>query len=490
MRRARRSVGSIVLALASLVAFGSIVPSASAASAPSVRLFAAADHVTASVGRNGRVSLDPGIWVGSVAGAFELRAGRPDYDTPVSLVQTDAATGAVLRDLPVELLDGWNGLKDFLHISVRDDRGHLVYRTPTTWCPNAYGRSRIHDGGPLVATYPQFCGGGPFTKGMVYGIDDGWAVSATGNYGYGSLQFRATRSRYVVSMWIDPAWADALAIPEADASTSVNVRVIRHGRDGIAPPVAPDVAPSPSVPTTTQPPADATPNIVALPAWGVQTYTNGRRDFLAFNATEWNAGPGTLEVEGFRQPNEDKMDAFQYFLEDGQPVARSTVGQLEFHEAHQHWHFEQFTQYSLLDADSGQVRVSTKRSWCLGNTDGIDLSVPNANWQAYGGDIFTMCGGPGAIWIREVLDVGWGDTYGQYIPGQAFNITDLPNGNYYIRVQVNPENLLYETSMDDNVQDRLVMLRGTPGDRRVVVPPWHGIDTEHSCVYCGGTGSS
>jgi hypothetical protein len=184
------------------------------------------------------------------------------------------------------------------------------------------------------------------------------------------------------------------------------------------------------------------------------------------------------------------MDAFQYFLEDGRPVARAGVGGLKYDPAHQHWHFEQFTQYSLLDAGSGTVRVSTKRSWCLGNTDAIDLSVPNANWQAYGGNIFTQCGTAGAIWIREVLDVGWGDTYGQYIPGQAFNITDLPNGKYYIRVQVNPQGLLYETTTADNVQDRLIKLRGTPGNRTVIVPPWHGIDTEHYCQYCGATGVS
>jgi len=30
----------------------------------------------------------------------------------------------------------------------------------------------------------------------------------------------------------------------------------------------------------------------------------------------------------------------------------------------------------------------------------------------------------------------------------------------------------------------LIRLRGKPGHRRVVVPPWHGIDTENVCFYC------
>jgi len=439
------------------------------------------------------VAFDPGVWIASVGGAFQLFASRPDYDTPVTLVQTDATTGAVLRTLPVDLLDGWGGFKDFLHVAIRDDQGQLVYRAPLTWCPNANYRARVSDAGPLVSSYPQFCGGGPFTRGMVYGIDDGWAVTATGDYGYGSLQFRAPRSRYDISMWIDPAWVDALDIPQADSSATVALRVVRRshgGGGGIARPSSDVGTPPGFVSTTSQPPSDDLPNIIALPAWGVQTYSKNGHDFLAFNATEWNEGPGTLEVEGFRPQDATEMDAFQYFLDDGKPVARANVGGLKYDPAHQHWHFEQFTQYSLLDASSGTVAVSTKRSWCLGNTDAIDLSVPNANWQAYGGNIFTQCGSAGAVWIREVLDVGWGDTYGQYIPGQAFNITNLPNGRYYIRVQVNPQGLLYETTTSDNVQDRLIKLRGRPGDRTVIVPPWHGIDTEGSCQYCGASGVS
>ena len=194
-----------------------------------------------------------------------------------------------------------------------------------------------------------------------------------------------------------------------------------------------------------------------------------------------------MVVEGFRGIDDESMDAFQYFLLDGQPVGKAPIGELEFHAGggHNHWHFEEFTRYSMLDAESNEILISGKQSWCLVNTDALDLTVPNANVLGYGHDLGTSCGGPGALWIREVLDVGWGDTYTQFQRGQAFDITDLPNGKYYVRVHVNPTGAMLESDTTNNVEDRLIRLRGTPGHRRVVVPFWHGIDTENTCYYCG-----
>jgi hypothetical protein len=91
-------------------------------------------------------------------------------------------------------------------------------------------------------------------------------------------------------------------------------------------------------------------------------------------------------------------------------------------------------------------------------------------------------GNPAALWIREVLPVGWGDTYGQFVSGQAFDITSLPNGAYFIRVTANPDERLYEATLDNNISLREVLLGGAPGARTVEVPPYEGIDTEAQLV--------
>ena len=49
-------------------------------------------------------------------------------------------------------------------------------------------------------------------------------------------------------------------------------------------------------------------------------------------------------------------------------------------------------------------------------------------------------------------------------------------------MHVNPTGSIHESTADNNVEDRLIKIKGKPGHRRVVVPPWHGIDTE-GCTY-------
>jgi Lysyl oxidase len=480
--RATRCIALLLTVIASLAL--SLVPPAIAADPPTVRLFAASTQVTAERGKNDVVFIDPGIWVASVGGAFELRASRPDYDTPPSLVQTDAVTGSALRTLPSEMLHGWGGLREFLHLRVRAPDGKVVLSKHVPFCPNTYLRARLSDDGPLNSVYPYICGGSPFTRGTVWGIDDEWAVAALSDRG---VKFQASRRHYQMSVEIDRSWVRVLGVAPEDARATVLITVVQSrslGKASMRTATASNLQ-GPSVPTVTTPDSQSLPDLMALPAWGISIDSREERDVLGFNATEWNEGPGPLVVEGFRAVDQDFMDAFQYFLVDGEPVGRTPVGRLEFHPKHQHWHFEEFTQYTLLDETKTRVLVSGKQSWCLANTDAIDLSVENANWAAFGGDLFTMCGGPRQLWIREVLDVGWGDTYAQFSLDQAFDVTNLPNGRYYIRTTVNPTGMLLEGTTANNVEDRLIKLRGKPGARQVIVPPWHGIDTESFCYYCG-----
>jgi hypothetical protein len=226
------------------------------------------------------------------------------------------------------------------------------------------------------------------------------------------------------------------------------------------------------------------PDLRSLPAWGI-AITDGEegdvpgKDYLAFSANVWNAGPAPLVVDGFRKPGADLMDAYQYFYDaKGKQVGYAPTGTMEWDPrgGHEHWHFTDFASYRLLSADQTKEVRSGKEAFCLANTDAIDYTVKNANWHPDNTDLSTACGSQDAISVREVLDVGSGDTYTQYRPGQSFDITDLPNGTYYIQVIANPENRLQETDKKNNIALRKVVLGGTPGARTVQVPPHDLID--------------
>ncbi|MDQ0985484.1 lysyl oxidase family protein [Streptomyces sp. V2I9] len=241
---------------------------------------------------------------------------------------------------------------------------------------------------------------------------------------------------------------------------------------------APGVAPNAKRPTgKASVPAVPKPDLRSLPAYGI-TVSDGYeevpgKDYLAFSANVWNAGPAKLVVDGFRSPGKKLMDAYQYFYDaKGKQVGYTPTGTMEWdpRPGHEHWHFTDFASYRLLKADKKETVRSGKEAFCLANTDAVDYTVKNANWHPGNTDLSTACGQENSISVREVLDVGSGDTYTQDLPGQSFDITNLPNGTYYIQVLANPENRLKETNHKNNSALRKVVLGGKKGARTVKVP--------------------
>ena len=74
----------------------------------------------------------------------------------------------------------------------------MVAADTFSFCPNGYQRQRLSDDSPLNPSYPSFCNEGPFTKGSVWGIDDGWATGIIGDYYY-RLGWKAERRNYTLS---------------------------------------------------------------------------------------------------------------------------------------------------------------------------------------------------------------------------------------------------------------------------------------------------
>ena len=132
------------LAVAALAMPG--VPAVSAAKVPGpvLKLEAAQRSVTL-YGFRGRVYLDPGIWVSALASPLEFDVQRASYTKPVTITQIihPPYGGMVRRPLPASILDGFNGLRRFTVLTVRNLAGKVVFSQPASFCPNSFDPSRV-----------------------------------------------------------------------------------------------------------------------------------------------------------------------------------------------------------------------------------------------------------------------------------------------------------------------------------------------------------
>ncbi|KAM9831413.1 lysyl oxidase-like 5a [Neosynchiropus ocellatus] len=108
----------------------------------------------------------------------------------------------------------------------------------------------------------------------------------------------------------------------------------------------------------------------------------------------------------------------------------------EWHSCHQHFHsMEAFSHYDLLDVSTGlKVAEGHKASFCLEDTS-CDAGVQ----RRYACTAHTQGLGPGCY-----------DTYHANIDCQWIDITDVPPGNYTLKVTVNPSQLVQESDYFNN----------------------------------------
>ncbi|KAK3534452.1 hypothetical protein QTP86_015192, partial [Hemibagrus guttatus] len=111
--------------------------------------------------------------------------------------------------------------------------------------------------------------------------------------------------------------------------------------------------------------------------------------------------------------------------------------QWEWHSCHQHYHsMDAFSLYDLLDINTGRkVAEGHKASFCLEDT-GCNPGFR----RRYACTAHT-----------QGLSPGCHDTYAANIDCQWIDITDVPPGNYILKITVNPNYLVQESDFSNNV---------------------------------------
>jgi hypothetical protein len=166
-----------------------------------------------------------------------------------------------------------------------------------------------------------------------------------------------------------------------------------------------------------------------------------------------NIGDGPLEL---REETDENFvqDIYQRIYDSMGGVSESFVGTFpDAHPPYGHMFLVGIAEYRIRTVTSGNgvgpvVASQIKTSYGLYDNDDYDLSLPGAPATAqYKGS-------------NEYLgiSVGWADVYRWTLPGQYIDVTDVPDGQYWLEAEIDPNDVLQEKNESNNITRVLVNL--------------------------------
>lgn len=175
------------------------------------------------------------------------------------------------------------------------------------------------------------------------------------------------------------------------------------------------------------------------------TVENGRRLLRLSNGTA-NIGIGKLYLYGSTVNQDGTRDVMQrIYRTDGSSWDR-LAGKFIHHPTHGHIHFDDWAIYRLRERgpnnEVGQiVAEGEKTSFCILDLQVYDNSLPDFDPDGE----FRNCGS-----TVQGLSVGWMDIYSKDLDGQWIDITDVPDGDYWLESTVDPVFHLLESDNTNN----------------------------------------
>jgi hypothetical protein len=176
-----------------------------------------------------------------------------------------------------------------------------------------------------------------------------------------------------------------------------------------------------------------------------------------------NGGPGPFVIQPVLNQASGNYQGFQqvyslspsgvFTLVKSIPVA----GVFIFDSDHGHFHFP-FVTYGLFNvaADGGPgtpVALSGKVSFCIADSFLFEPNIPNAGALGNLGS----CSDPTSL---RGIDIGAVDEYDETDEGQSISLTNVPDGTYWLRALVDPNNFLMEGDKTNNETDVEISISG------------------------------
>jgi hypothetical protein len=197
----------------------------------------------------------------------------------------------------------------------------------------------------------------------------------------------------------------------------------------------------------TQPLAQSTatenrPNLVATPAFSLSVVRESGVVNLRFSTLSWNNGTGPLELRaGALDLDQVTQKVYQRVFRSDGTYYDNLAGDFVYHPEHAHFHFEDYALYRLVpvNAPGASERQSAKTTFCVMDTTKIP-NVPGPTAAVY-----ATCGSE-----VQGMSYGWGDTYSSILFGQSFDVTNSPDGDYDLIINIDPRLRILESNESDN----------------------------------------
>lgn len=194
------------------------------------------------------------------------------------------------------------------------------------------------------------------------------------------------------------------------------------------------------------------PNLQPLKAASLRLESSGGVTNLRFSTTSWNNGAGPLEIVGGATDSATgKQQVNQRIYNSDGTYTDELAGSFDWHRDHGHMHFNDYATYTLdaVSAPGASLRTSAKTTFCI--IDTTRMKFKNGPRQP----VYRTCGAS-----VQGMSVGWGDTYGYTLAGQAIDVTGLPDGDYTLTIEIDPKGRIIETNETDNISTVRLRLSG------------------------------
>jgi Lysyl oxidase len=232
------------------------------------------------------------------------------------------------------------------------------------------------------------------------------------------------------------------------------------------------------------------PDIVEAVPDHLAIHNQQQREMLRFTTVHINIGEGNLQIRGGGQIAECTIDGIDYaqctlasqeFLDrSGRVLGSRPAGAALFHPEHNHWHQGSVALFDLrteLLKPETALENGVKITFCF--VDVETISQTGAEKKQFPRTYFE-CNGE-----LQGLAARWGDSYHQSTPLQELDITDVPDGDYYLTHTADPNGNWVESNEKNNFSWVQIRLSQQGGNRKVTVLDHSPCVPEAICGFGG-----